>query len=165
MLITTRSPFPAPSRAGATLLAVVVILATPWLGRPLAAQTAGGGVLTLDAPADAAGGHSGEMEIESWSWGTTAATTGRTLATPPPAGPGSITIVRAIDRSSPKLAEAIADGTIFARATLTMRPARPGDRPLTITLENVRIASIQRSSASGDDVPTETMTLNFGRIR
>jgi type VI secretion system secreted protein Hcp len=167
MLTTTRaaSTLPAPSRAGHAVLALVVLLATAWLDRPLAAQAAGGGVLTLDVSADANDPHKEEIDLLSWSWGTAATTTGHSATTRPPPGPGSLTLVRAIDRSSPLLMQALTNNEIIERATLILRPARRGDRPVTITLHDVRIASIQPSGASGDGRPTEHITLNFTRVQ
>jgi type VI protein secretion system component Hcp len=59
--------------------------------------------------------------------------------------------------------EAVANGKVFAHATLRIRATREGERCLVIRLENVTIASV-RPSASGGDVPREQVSLNFEKI-
>ena len=101
--------------------------------------------------------HKDEIEVLSWSWGTS-----RTGAQVRPAsGPGTLTITKAVDKSSPQLLQASTSGRKFDQMTITL-PPRPGERARTVTLKGVVIASVQRSGSG--DVPTESISFNFTKI-
>ena len=101
--------------------------------------------------------HRNEIEVLSWSWGTS-----RTGAQVRPAsGPGTLTITKAVDKSSPQLLQASTSGRKFDQMTITL-PPRPGERARTVTLKGVVIASVQRSDSG--DVPTESISFNFTKI-
>ena len=101
--------------------------------------------------------HRNEIEVLSWSWGTS-----RTGAqTRPTSGPGTLTITKAVDKSSPQLLQASTSGRKFDQMTVTL-PPRPGERARTVTLRGVVIASVQRSDSG--DVPTESISFNFTKI-
>ncbi|HEX6250909.1 MAG TPA: type VI secretion system tube protein Hcp [Gemmatimonadaceae bacterium] len=101
--------------------------------------------------------HKNEIEVLSWSFGTSR--TG--VQVPPPAGPGTLTITKAVDKSSPQLLQASTSGRKFDQMTITL-PPRPGERARTVTLRDVVIASVQRSDSG--DVPTESISFNFTKI-
>lgn len=104
------------------------------------------------------GKHRDEIVVLSWSWGESQAA-GRSRAA---SGPGTLTITKAVDKSSPKLLEAATKGRKFAQMTLTL-PPRPGERARTVILENVVVATVERSTS--EPMPTESVSFNFGRIR
>jgi type VI secretion system secreted protein Hcp len=61
---------------------------------------------------------------------------------------------------------ACANGKHIAKGTLTVRKA--GENPLdylTIDLENILISNYQTSGAQTADVPTESVTLNFVKMK
>jgi type VI secretion system secreted protein Hcp len=62
---------------------------------------------------------------------------------------------KVIDKSSPKLAEAVAKGKVFKTVEI-------GDPTGTYTLTDVVISSVQPSS--GGDRPMETLSLNYAKI-
>jgi type VI secretion system secreted protein Hcp len=151
--------------AGMPVLFLAVAVAAAPLGEEVPEQEAAAAYLKLgDIKGEATGRAEGEeIELLSFSWGAAA---GRTagVGTRPPAGPGTLVATKRVDAASPKLLEAVANGKTFAHATLRVRPSREGDRYLLIRLENATIASV-RPSASGGEVPTEQMSLNYEEIR
>lgn len=111
--------------------------------------------------------HKGEIEILSFSWGeTNAATTGRGGG----AGAGKVSLqdfhfVKPMDKSSPKLFLACAEGEHIKTATLTARKAGGEQQEyLKVTLTDVVITSYQTGGSSGDVVPTDSFSLNFAKI-
>jgi type VI protein secretion system component Hcp len=74
-----------------------------------------------------------------------------------------ISITKKIDKSSPLLFKACANGKHFPTVVLTMRKAGKGQETyLTITLTNVLISSYQTGGHA--DQPTESLSLNFTKI-
>ena len=100
-------------------------------------------------------GHKGEIEILSWSWGSNAAQ--------PSEGPGTLTITKRVDRSSPGLADAVARRRKLGRVTLTLPARRQGEQTRIVTLEEV-VASALR--ATGSDGPgTESVSFNYTKVK
>lgn len=79
--------------------------------------------------------------------------------------PGKLGLTKQLDRASPKLLLACAQGTRFAKATLDLDfpPAVSGLPPTRIELEDVFVTSKSISSNS-DERPLESVELTFGRI-
>lgn len=102
--------------------------------------------------------HKEEIEILSWSWGTSQAA----ARSRPVSGPGTLTITKAVDKSSPKLMEASTKGRKIEQMTMTL-PPRPGERARTVTLEGVVVASVERSTS--EQKPTETISFNYEKIK
>ena len=113
---------------------------------------------------DTVGGHSGEIDVLAWSWGM------------PQSGVGSdkvsvqdLSIVKWVDKASPQLYGALSGGETFPEAILSIRaavePGLPSLDYLVITLEEVRITSVSVGASSDDDRPTETITLNFAKVK
>lgn len=112
--------------------------------------------------------HKGEIDIESFSWGMAQTGSGHR-------GSGSgtgkvdmndISIVKAVDKSSPTLMLACANGKHIAKGKLTVRKA--GENPLdylTIDLENILVSNYQTNGINSADVPTETFALNFVKVK
>jgi type VI secretion system secreted protein Hcp len=113
--------------------------------------------------------HKGEIDIEAISWGLAQSGSGNR-------GTGSgtgkvdiadITITKKLDKSSPTLQLACANGKHITKGKITLRKA--GENPLeylTIDLDNVFISNYALSHASGSpEVPTETVSLNFVKIK
>lgn len=111
--------------------------------------------------------HKGEIEIMSWSWGETNATTS-------PTGGGSggkvsiqdFHFTMPISKASPVLMQACASGKHFKEATLTARKAG-GDQHLEflkIKLTDILISSYITDGTSNADVPTDQISLNFTKI-
>ena len=99
---------------------------------------------------------------------TLATTQGGTHATGGGGGAGKVgvhdlSITKKVDKASPKLSLACAAGTHFKKVTITLR--RAGKIYLTYNLTDVLISSVQVSgSGAGQDVPLESISLNFAKI-
>jgi type VI secretion system secreted protein Hcp len=80
---------------------------------------------------------------------------------------GDIVIVRQLDKSSPKLAEACATGKPISKGQIDFcSQANNKEEPyLTYTLENCIVSSYSfHGDGSGSPVPTEEITINFTKI-
>jgi len=113
--------------------------------------------------------HKGEIDIESFSWGLAQQGSGNR-------GGGSgtgkvdvqdISITKKVDKSSPMLQLACANGKHIAKGKITLRKA--GENPLdylTFDLESVLVSNYQIAhTAGGNDVPAETISLNFSKVK
>jgi type VI secretion system secreted protein Hcp len=110
--------------------------------------------------------HKGEIDIQSWSWGATQ--TG-SMAAGGGGGAGKVSMqdfsfTKSIDKSSPKLFEALATGKHLKEVKLTLRGSSSVEY-LTITLTDVLVSSYSTGGSSGDDRPTESVSLNFAQIK
>jgi len=84
---------------------------------------------------------------------------------------GDFVITKYVDKSSPKLYEAVSNGKAFAKAKIEV--CRAGGSQvvfLAINFEEVMISRVQLNPVSGitnsngDVLPTETVHLNYGKI-
>jgi type VI secretion system secreted protein Hcp len=112
--------------------------------------------------------HKGEIDIESFSWGLAQSGSGNR-------GGGSgtgkvdiadITIQKQVDKASPTLMLACANGKHIAKGKLTLRKA--GENPLeylTVDLESILVSSYQVSGSNGGGVPSESISLNFVKVK
>lgn len=111
--------------------------------------------------------HKGWLDVESWSWGES-----QTPAAAVGAGGGAgrvqmqdATFMTRMTKASPKLFLACAAGTHVKEAKLAaVRTGATQLEFLTWTLSDVLVTSYQ-TSAGGDEVPTDAVSLNFGAIR
>ena len=112
--------------------------------------------------------HKGEIELESWSVG---ATNGGSFSSGAGGGTGKVimgdfNLVKKTDKASAKLLAACCTGEHLKKATLVCRKAG-GDQQefLTVVLSPILVSSFQTSGAAGSDViPTEQISLNYGKI-
>lgn len=114
-------------------------------------------------PGPAQGTHPGWIQIESFSFGMPQASTRADTVTIRPSAGGSsnaevhdLTITKLADVASPKLALACATGKHFPEVTLELN----GQRTL---LQDVVIASVQKTAPMGDGSVREILKLKFGR--
>jgi type VI secretion system secreted protein Hcp len=84
---------------------------------------------------------------------------------------GDFVVVKYVDKSSPKLYEAVSSGKPFAKVKLEV--CRAGGSQvvfMAVTMEEVLISRVSLDPASdkqnsnGDVLPTETVHLNYGKI-
>ena len=76
-----------------------------------------------------------------------------------------IVITKRVEKSSPVLALHCANGKHIATGLITARKA--GEKPLEflkIKLTQVLVSSYQLGASHGDDIPQESITLNFATI-
>jgi len=112
--------------------------------------------------------HKGEIDIESFSWGLAQTGSGNRSTG---SGTGKVdiqdmSIVKKIDKSSPTLQLACANGKHIAKGKLTLRKA--GENPLdyfTVDLENILISGYHVSGSEASEVPSESVTINFAKIK
>src|SRR5260221_4086042 len=85
---------------------------------------------------------------------------------------GDFAFTKTVDKSSPKLYEAVSNGKHFGKAKVEVCRAGGGQvKFLEITFEEVMISRVHLNSVDGngnsgkaDDLPTETVHLNYGKI-
>lgn len=110
--------------------------------------------------------HPKTIEIESWSFGETqsASTSGGG------GGAGKVSmqdlhfVTKTVDKSSPKLFLAGANGEHIKDATLFVRKAGSTSDYLKIKLTDILVSSYQTVGSSSSDIPTESVSLNFAKI-
>ena len=113
--------------------------------------------------------HKDEIDVLSWGWGATQSGYAHLGGG---AGAGKVNIqdlsfVHYVDKSTPVLLQALADGTHFKDAKLCVRKAggKEAIEYIVITMEEVFITSIQTGGHGGEDKLTETVSLNFGLVK
>lgn len=107
--------------------------------------------------------HKGEIEVLSWSWGATNSSSAVGAGT----GAGrarfqDLTIVKSLDKASPKLMLYCAQGRHIPSATLTVR--RGGDTFMRLEMTNVLISSFEMTGDRASGVPTSEVRLRFSRV-
>jgi type VI secretion system secreted protein Hcp len=112
--------------------------------------------------------HKGEIDIESWSWGETNA---GTHSGGGGGGAGKVVMqdfhfVMRVNKASPKLMLACADGEHIKKATLTCRKAGKEQQEFfIIKMSDLLVSSYQTGgSGHGDVVPMEQISLNYSKI-
>jgi type VI secretion system secreted protein Hcp len=115
--------------------------------------------------------HKDWIEILSYNHGMTQPTS----ATASSAGGGTtervnlhdFSIVKAVDKASPKLYETCCTGKHIANVTLELcRASDPKLKYMEVHMEQVIISGVQSgASKGGDGFPTESVSFNFGKIK
>lgn len=112
--------------------------------------------------------HKGEIDLKSWSWGETQS---GTHASGGGGGAGKVSMQdfsfgMHVNKSSPKLMLACANGEHLKSALLTCRKAgKDAQEFLKIKLTDCLVSSYQTGGHEGADIiPVETVTLNFAKI-
>lgn len=111
--------------------------------------------------------HKGEIEIESFTFGVSnTGTAGRGGGMG--AGKASfqdISFSKRADAASPILMQKCATGDHIDKALLTVRKAGGGQQEYyKIILSDLMISSFSNGGSYGDSVPSESLSLNFGKI-
>jgi type VI secretion system secreted protein Hcp len=80
--------------------------------------------------------------------------------------PGDVVVTRTVDKSSPKLCVACADGTFFKEVEihLTNQVNKKHETFLEVKLMNVIISSYSFSGNKGDSLPHEDCTLSYSEF-
>jgi type VI secretion system secreted protein Hcp len=112
-------------------------------------------------------GHERWIQVLGFSWGLAAGQTGARGAVARPTFQ-LLTIEKYLDKSSPHLAAASAEGRVIPDAELVFYgPAGTSSPPLgTVKLTNVQVAEVhtERLDAASTERPTEVVGLRFGKI-
>jgi len=112
-------------------------------------------------------GHEGQIDLLSWSWGES-----NSGSSSEGGGSGSgkvnmqdFTFSMKINKASPALFKSCANGSHIKEGTLTCRRAGKEPRPyLSIKFTDCLVSSFQTGGSSGDEVPTDSISLNFSKI-
>lgn len=112
--------------------------------------------------------HKGEIQLESFSWG---ATQQGTSSMGGGAGAGRVNMqdfhfVMGVNKASPKLMLACANGEHIKKAVLTCRKAGKDQQEfLKVTLSDVLVSSYQTGGSGGASIlPTDQISLNFTKV-
>src|SRR5499427_9037261 len=112
--------------------------------------------------------HKGEIDIDSWSWGEHQS---GTHGAGGGGGAGKVSMgdfhfVMRVNKASPKLMLACADGEHIKKAVLTCRKAGKEQQEfLKITMSDLLVSSFQTGgSGQSDVVPQEQISLNYSKI-
>lgn len=113
-----------------------------------------------------ADGHTGEIEVLSFSMGASMPSTVSTGTglTAGKASLSSFNLMKKTDKASPILFQDCCVGTHFTDAVVTLRKAANGEQKafLTYTFKDLMVESVQWSgSTGGDDTPMESMSVAF----
>lgn len=112
--------------------------------------------------------HKGEIDLQSFSWG---ASNAGSFATGGGGGAGKVAMqdfhfVMKINKASPKLMLACANGEHIKKAVLVCRKAgKEQQEYLKVTFGDILVSSYQTGGSGGGDVfPTEQISLNFAKV-
>jgi type VI secretion system secreted protein Hcp len=105
--------------------------------------------------------HKDWVDILSWSWGEPGSRANRRA--PTGSGAGTLTIVKPVDKASPRLSDACTSGRSLGRVVVE---ARTGGTVTAYILDDTTVRSCSSDSSGGasDDRPTENISLNFGKV-
>lgn len=108
--------------------------------------------------------HRGEIEILSWSWGASNASTGGQTSR---AVFQDLQISKRLDKSTPLLMLACAQGKHIPEVIITLRKAgEPPQKYYKVTMQDCIVSSYQTSANSGEgDRPMESFSLNYTKIK
>jgi type VI secretion system secreted protein Hcp len=79
-----------------------------------------------------------------------------------------VVVTKALDKASPKLAEAVCRATVFPKVEihLTRSPGTAGRQTYyAYELKNVQVTSYHVATTAADSIPVEEVTLNFEEIK
>lgn len=143
-------------------LCVLLCVFVPALLVPAAASAVADGFLAVDGLQgdSTVRGYEGTIEILSFSWGVSSAEVRKPSFS-------NLSVMKGLDRTSPKLMEYIAAGTVIPRAKLTLIVAGGdgvGPEYLRYCFAGVRFTSAQTSWASGAGRPTESVAFSYEYI-
>ncbi len=111
--------------------------------------------------------HKGEIELASWSFG---ATQSGTMHAGGGGGAGKVSvkdihIVKNVDKGSPKLFGACATGEHIKKAVLIARKAGKDQQEyLKMTMSDVLVSEYNTCGSGQAGLPTDEISLNFGKI-
>jgi len=119
-----------------------------------------------DIPGESADkSHSQEIDILSLLWSNAVQSTRTGIGAGKSSPADLLSVTKYIDKSTPKLFEALATGKHIDEATLVVR--KSGGTPveyLKYTLQDVMVSSYSTTGSGSEDRPTESISFNYGRI-
>jgi len=109
--------------------------------------------------------HAGEIDVLSWSWGTSTGTARTGKGVLPATCVQDLSLTKYIDSASAELIMNGATGVVAQDAVLTMRKA--GVTPiefLILRMTNVTVTSYSTGGSGGEDRLTENVVLHFASL-
>jgi type VI secretion system secreted protein Hcp len=114
-------------------------------------------------------GHEGEIAIESYSFGVahTGSAGGGTGGGQGKATFTDVALTAALSSASPQLFLACASGKNFPEAVLSLQQVSAGGgfQFFKVTLRDVLVSGYQHGGATADNLPRETISLNFAAMK
>jgi type VI secretion system secreted protein Hcp len=116
-------------------------------------------------------GHRNEIDVLSWNWGVS---NSGSFGSGGGGGAGKatfsdISITKTLDKSSPILFKMCATGQhieeVKLKGSKILTNKKISEDYYTITLSDVVVSSYQQSGSSGDQIPTESISFNFAKIK
>ncbi|MDS0297374.1 type VI secretion system tube protein Hcp [Halogeometricum sp. S1BR25-6] len=111
-------------------------------------------------------GHENEIEVLSFSWGVSRASSRGTGRATGAAQFDSLVLTKGIDRATPQLLELAVTGAHRPEAVLSLTRATDGPEAdvYTVTLEDVEVLTFDNNGMV-DAGPIESYSLSFGKVR
>ncbi len=111
--------------------------------------------------------YTNKVDVLAWSWGMTQS---GSMHVGGGGGAGAVTIqdlsiTKYVDKASPKLMLACANGGQMPSAFLILRRGGSTNRYIKITMEQVIVTGVSTGGSGGDDRLVENVTLNFARVK
>jgi len=112
--------------------------------------------------------HPGEIDVLAFSWGMSQSGSMH-VATGGGSGKVAVqdlSVTKWLDKASNVLAAKCCSGKHFTKATLVARKA--GDTPVEyykVTMEEVIVTSVSTGASQGEEMQTETVSLNFAKFK
>jgi type VI secretion system secreted protein Hcp len=103
------------------------------------------------------------INVESYSWGGSAAIDTATGAASGRAKATELSISKKIDSATPLLMKGLSQGTKYPSATLTLYKGEKAQKYMEYKLTNVIISSVQHGG-SADEVPNEQVSFAYSRL-
>lgn len=110
--------------------------------------------------------HKGEIDVLSWSWGTSTGTARTRRGPVPVACIQDLQLMKSLDSSTPALIMLGVTGQVVPEAVLTMR--KDGGQQfefLILRMTNVTVPSYQTSGSESDNSLNESIVLHFDQLR
>ncbi|HEV8595666.1 MAG TPA: type VI secretion system tube protein Hcp [Thermoplasmata archaeon] len=148
------------------LLGVVAVAGFPWggVGESSAGQVQGAGQIRVQFPWLPEPGRTDQwIEVQSFHWGVQASST-RPSSGPPKVS--EIQITKWSDAASPRLHLALANGERISEVTIEIckQDCAKGVVYHKIVFTDATITSYNLGGSAGDAFPTESISMNYGRI-
>jgi type VI secretion system secreted protein Hcp len=116
---------------------------------------------------DSEGGHEGEIQISSFSWGMNNISSIGSATGGAGAGKASFQdfhFTKTTDKASPQLFLHCASGIHIPKCELTMRKAGGTNELMTVKLSDVLVSSFSSKVEPEDEDPQDAFSLNFTKI-
>lgn len=110
--------------------------------------------------------HKNEIQIMSWSWGASnvSSVSGTGGSGAGKVSLGEFTIMKTMDKASPKLFKSICAGTHIATGTMTASKSGGGGKPfLKVDFKELFVTSLQQSGSS--EIPAESVSFSYNEIK